>query len=364
MNRFALPVVAPLSDGFSRRISYLRVSLTDRCNYRCTYCMPGEGMVFRPRQELLTFEEIERLVRIFAGLGVRRVRLTGGEPTVRADVVELVARIAAIEGIDAVVMTSNGHRMPELAAPLARAGLRGVNISIDSLDPERFRALTRRGDLDRVIAGIDAARAAGLSVKLNVVALKGQNDAEVPALCAFAWDRGVVPRFIEHMPMSDGQLYAVDQQLTAAEIRRSVEAHFGLPLVPDDPGRTAHGPARYWRLSEFSEESSEESSAESSAEHAGAELAASPARRLGIISAMSEHFCDTCNRLRLSAVGDLHACLAYDDATSLRDIIRAGGADEDVRDAIRAAVGIKRAGHEFQSTGAGAPSKHMIAIGG
>lgn len=350
MSRIALPVIAPLADGFSRRISYLRVSLTDRCNYRCTYCMPGEGMVFRPRQEILTFEEIERLVGIFAGLGVRRVRLTGGEPTVRTDVVELVERIAAIDGIDAVVMTSNGHRMPELAAPLARAGLRGVNISIDSLDPERFRALTRRGDVGRVIAGIDAARAAGLSVKLNIVALKGQNDVEVAALCAFAWDRGVVPRFIEHMPMSDGQLYAVDQQLTAAEIRQAVEAHFGLPLVPDGPAQAAHGPARYWRLAEHETE--------------GAQPAAGPVRKLGIISAMSEHFCDTCNRLRLSAVGELHACLGYDDATSLRDIIRGGGSDDDVRAAIRTAVGVKRAGHEFQSTGAGGPSKHMIAIGG
>jgi cyclic pyranopterin phosphate synthase len=352
VSRFALPVIAPLADGFARRISYLRVSLTDRCNYRCTYCMPSD-MVFRPRQEILTFEEIERLLGIFAGLGVRRVRLTGGEPTVRTDVVELVARIAAIEGIDAVVMTSNGHRMPELAAPLARAGLRGVNISIDSLDPERFRALTRRGDLGRVIAGIDAARAAGLKVKLNVVALKGENEDEVPALCAFAWERGVIPRFIEHMPMSDGQLYSVEQQLTAAAIRQAVEAHFGRALVPDEPTEAAHGPARYWRLDD----------AGAGAE-AGAGAGAAAPRRLGIISAMSEHFCDTCNRLRLSAVGELHACLAYDDATSLRDVLRSGGSDDDVRSAIRAAVTGKRAGHEFQSTGAGAPSKHMIAIGG
>jgi cyclic pyranopterin phosphate synthase len=358
VSRVALPVIAPLADGFSRRISYLRVSLTDRCNYRCTYCMPAD-MVFRPRQELLTFEEIERLVRIFAGLGVRRVRLTGGEPTVRADVVDLVARLTAIDGIDAVVMTSNGHRMPELAAPLARAGLRGVNISIDSLDPERFHALTRRGDVARVIAGIDAARAAGLSVKINIVALKGQNDAEVAALCAFAWDRDVVPRFIEHMPMSDGQLYDVTRQLTAAEIRQRVEAHFGLPLVPDDPGQIAHGPARYWRLAEPQPEHATESATAAEIGTARARV-----RRVGIISAMSEHFCDTCNRLRLSAVGELHACLGYDDATSLRDVIRNGGSDDDVRDAIRAAVGLKRAGHEFQSTGAGAPSKHMIAIGG
>lgn len=300
-------------------------------------------MVFRPRQDLLTFEEIERLVGVFAGLGVRRVRLTGGEPTVRADVVELVERVAAIDGIEAVAMTSNGHRFPELARPLARAGLRSVNVSIDTLDPASFRQLTRRGDVDRVIAGIDAAVAAGLEVKLNIVALKGVNDQEVPALCGFAWERGVVPRFIEHMPMSEGQLYSVSRQLTAAEIRAAVEARFGMPLVAEGEGGATLGPARYWRL---------------------ADPGGGPVRRLGIISAMSEHFCDTCNRLRLSAVGALHACLAYDDALSLRDILRAGGSDDDVRRAIVAAVAGKREGHEFQSSGAGGPSKHMISIGG
>ncbi|GAB4510514.1 MAG: GTP 3',8-cyclase MoaA [Haliangiales bacterium] len=346
MRPLSLPVIAPLSDGFARRIRYLRVSLTDRCNYRCTYCMPDEGMVFRPRAELLTFEEIERLVTIFAGLGVRRVRLTGGEPTVRADVVELVRRVASVDGIEAVVMTSNGHRFPELAAPLAEAGLAGVNISIDTLDPERFRALTRRGDVTRVIAGIDAAQAAGIDVKLNAVALKGVNQADIASLCEFAWARAITPRFIEHMPMSEGQLYAVSRELPAAEIRRVIEAHFGAALVAESPegGGRGLGPARYWRLPETED--------------------APGARRVGIISAMSEHFCDTCNRLRLSAIGELHACLAYDDATSLRDILRAGGSDDDVRRAISAAVAGKRLGHEFQRDGGGAPRKHMIAIGG
>ena len=333
-----------LTDGFARRISYLRVSLTDRCNYRCTYCMPDEGMVFRPRQELLTFEEIERLLGIFAGLGVRRVRLTGGEPTVRADVVDLVARIAAIDGIEALVMTSNGQRFPELARPLAEAGLQGVNISIDTLDPDRFRAITRRGDVSQVIAGIDAARAAGLEVKLNAVALKGVTDDDVAGLCAFAWERGIVPRFIEHMPMSGGQLYASSQQLTAAEIRTLVQDRFGAALVAEDSGAPSRGPARYWRLASPDP--------------------AAPARLLGIISAMSEHFCGTCNRLRLSAVGALHPCLAFDDATSLRDVIRGNGSDEDVRRAIIASVSGKQEGHRFQSTGTGGPTKHMIAIGG
>lgn len=356
MKRLSLPIVAPLTDGFSRRISYLRVSLTDRCNYRCSYCMPEEGVVFRPRSDLLTFEEIERLMIVFAGLGVRRVRLTGGEPTVRADVVELVARVAAVDGIEQVVMTSNGHRFPELAGPLARAGLRGVNISLDTLDRERFRQLTRRGDLDRVIAGMDAALAAGLTVKLNAVALKGQNDHELAALCEFAWGRGVTPRFIEHMPMSGGDIYTRDQQLSAREIRAAVAAHFGCELVADDPsGDIGQGPARYWRLVE---------PAESGVLARGSADSARGSRRVGIISAMTEHFCDTCNRVRLSATGDLHPCLAYDDATSLRDILRAGGSDHDVRVAVLDALAGKRAGHEFQITGAGAPRKHMVAIGG
>jgi cyclic pyranopterin phosphate synthase len=330
-----------LADRFARRIRYLRVSLTDRCNYRCVYCMP-ETMEFRPRAEILTFEEIVRLLGVFAGLGVRRVRLTGGEPTVRADVVDLVGKVAAVPGIESVVMTTNGHLLDDLAAPLASAGLREVNVSIDSLDAERFRALTRRGDLARVIAGIDAARAAGMRVKLNAVALRGSNDHEVAALCAFGWDRGATPRFIEHMPMSDGTLYQSERQLTAAEIRASVAEAFG-PLEPSSASEGAGadtGPARYWHLRD------------------------TPSREVGIISAMTEHFCDTCNRLRLSAIGELHACLAYDDATDLRSILRSGGTDDDLRAGIRAAVEGKRAGHEFQSTGQGAPRKHMIAIGG
>ena len=333
--------VTALADRFSRRIRYLRVSLTDRCNYRCVYCMP-EAIEFRPRTELLTFEELVRLFRVFAGLGVQRIRLTGGEPTVRTDLVDLVGRIAAVRGIDAVVMTSNGHLLPDLAAPLAAAGLREVNVSIDSLDPARFRALTRRGDLSRVIAGIDAALAAGIRVKLNAVALRGENDHEVAALCAFGWDRGAVPRFIEHMPMSDGQLYQSARQLTAAEIRSAVAASFG-PLDPAGiaaDGAHPRGPARYWRLRDR------------------------PEREVGIISAMTEHFCDTCNRLRLSAIGELHTCLAYDDATDLRKILRRGGTDDEVRAAIGVAVSGKRAGHTFQSSGQGGPKKHMVAIGG
>jgi GTP 3',8-cyclase len=340
----------PLLDNFSRRIRYLRVSVTDRCNYRCSYCMPeelGDQLVFEPRAAVLTFEELERLVTLFARLGVRKIRLTGGEPTVRKGIVELAARIAKLPGIEQVVMTSNGHLLGELAAPLAAAGVSAINISLDTLDATKFRELTGRGDLARVLAGVDAAVAAGMRVKTNAVALRGVNDGELVALCEYAWARGAVPRFIEHMPMSDGALYATDAELPAAQIRRVLEAALGpldaAPRADRQPSvagadRDA-GPARYWRVRDTG-------------------------REVGIISAMTEHFCDDCNRLRLTATGALHACLGHDDAISLRDVMRSGGSDEDVVRSIAAAVTGKRAGHTFDRSGAGAPTKHMIGIGG
>ena len=328
----------PLADGYARKISYLRVSLTDRCNYRCTYCMPAEGVELLPRRDILEFEEIERLVTIFAKRGVRRVRLTGGEPTVRRGVVDLVGRLRSIEGIDELVMTSNGHLLPALAAPLAAAGLAGVNVSIDTLDAKLFRRLTRRGDLGAVVAGIGAAVAAGLRVKLNTVALRGENDNEFANLCNFAWGAGAVPRFIEWMPMSEGALYRGAELCTAAEIRNVISRHFGSELVAEDSS-PARGPARYWRL-------------------------ADSGRRFGIISAMSEHFCASCNRVRLTSTGQLHTCLAFDDATDLRGPLRSGAEDARLERLIEAALAGKREGHEFGRGGRGAPAKHMVSIGG
>ena len=332
-------------DRFARRVEYLRISLTDRCNYRCTYCMPEEGVELLPRADVLSFEEIERLVRVFARLGVRRIRLTGGEPTVRKHMVELVARVAAVPGIDEVVMTTNGHLLGELAAPLRAAGMAEVNVSLDTLDPDRFRAVTRRGDLARVVAGIDAALAAGMKVKLNAVVLGGFNDGadDLAALCRFGWERGATPRFIEHMPMSDGQVYQAGQHVSAASIRARLAVALAEEIAPDArPGRAA-GPARYFR-------------------------AAPSGRTFGIISAMSEHFCDTCNRLRLTSTGELHACLAWDDAFNLREILRSGRTPDEVDRGlvgrIAAAVSGKRQGHEFQVEGRGGPTKHMVAIGG
>jgi cyclic pyranopterin phosphate synthase len=291
-----------------------------------------------PKADVLTFEELERLAIVFAGLGVRRLRLTGGEPTVRKDIVACVERLARVPGIEQVVMTTNGHRLAELARPLFDAGLSGLNVSVDTLDPVKFRELTRRGDLARVLEGIEAARALGLPLKLNAVALKGVNDAEVGALCDWSWARDIVPRFIEHMPMSDGALFTAGGLLRAQEIRDLVEAHTGENLVPEERSEAAVGPARYWRLP--------------------------GGRRLGIISALSENFCSTCNRVRLTATGELHTCLAYDDATNLRALLRGGAGDEEIANAVRGAVGIKRKGHEFTTEGCGGPRKHMVSIGG
>ncbi|HVU51658.1 MAG TPA: GTP 3',8-cyclase MoaA [Polyangia bacterium] len=336
----------PLVDPQRRAIDYLRISVTDRCNYRCSYCMPDEGPAPVARREVLTFEEIVALARAFVGLGVRRLRLTGGEPTVRRDLPALARMLRDVPGVDELSLSTNGHRLVELAAPLRAAGVDRLNVSLDSLDAQTFRRLTGRGELDAVLAGLEAARAAGFAqIKINVVALKGVNDGELAALAAFAWSRGLVPRFIEEMPMAGGRTYAPGALLSAAEIRaRLAAAHPGARLVADDGGSArGGGPARYHRLVGGAEADGE--------------------RRFGIISPMTEHFCDACNRARLSATGALHACLAHDDAVDLRGPLRAGG-EPAVAAAIRAAIARKRDGHEFQLVGLGGPRKAMVQIGG
>jgi cyclic pyranopterin phosphate synthase len=328
-----------LVDPQQRVIDYLRVSVTDRCNYRCTYCMPEDGVDHVQRTDILSFEEICALVSCFARLGVSRVRLTGGEPTVRRDLVDLVRMLRAVPGIRDIALSTNGHLLSELAAPLREAGVDRLNVSLDTLDPARFATITRRGELARVIEGLEAAGAAGFArIKINTVAVKGFNDGEIGALCDFAWSRGMVPRFIEQMPMAGGQLWVPGALLSAAEIRALVErSHPGGRLIADGEPRGA-GPARYWRLE-------------------------GTAHVVGIISPMTEHFCDTCNRVRLSAAGALHTCLAYDDAIDLREVLRAGGPDAVVA-RIRQAVQGKRDGHVFDVIGIGGPRKAMIQIGG
>jgi cyclic pyranopterin phosphate synthase len=337
-----LPV---LSDGFARTVSYLRVSLTDRCNYRCLYCMPEAGVDLVPKADVLTFEEVERLVRVMMQFGVRRVRLTGGEPTVRKDVVALVERLGAL-GLDDLAMTTNGERLVELAGPLYRAGLSRLNVSIDTLDAAKFHAITRRGNLERVLAGVEMAREVGFTdTKINAVVMGGVNDDDVPALCAWAWERAITPRFIEFMPMSDGALFVPGTFASAASIRARLEAAFG-PLVPlsddDAHGIRGVGPARYQRVA--------------AGRNAGA--------RVGIISAVTEPFCATCNRVRLTATGQLHTCLALDDDTDLRTPLRAGVSDDELARKVLLAVSAKKEGHSFTTCGTGGPRKHMVAIGG
>ncbi len=331
-----------LVDPQARRVKYLRLSLTDRCNYRCTYCMPEAGIEHRQRRELLTLEELSVLVRAFAAWGVERVRLTGGEPTVRQGLVELVADLSGIHGLQ-VVMTTNGSRLQELAGPLRIAGLAGLTVSLDSLQPERFATITRRGSLSGVLAGLDAAAAAGFTgIKLNTVAVRGFNDDELGAMALWAWERGHVPRFIELMPMSGGRLFVPGELLPAAEIRARIAAAAGAPLVADaGEGVRGLGPASYWRVSE--------------GPHAG--------RRVGVIAAMTENFCASCNRLRVSATGELHNCLARDDTGDLRSALRPHDPDA-LASRVRAILGHKRPGHEFQVDGHGGPDKAMISIGG
>ncbi|MCU1283383.1 MAG: molybdenum cofactor biosynthesis protein [bacterium] len=335
----SLPV---LSDGFARTVRYLRVSLTDRCNYRCVYCMPEQGVDLVPKADVLSFEEVERVVRVMMRFGVRRVRLTGGEPTVRKDVVALVERLGAL-GLDDLAMTTNGERLVELAAPLRRAGLSRLNVSLDTLDAAKFRAITRRGNLDRVLDGIEAARAAGFTgTKINAVVMGGVNEDDVPPLCAWSWERAITPRFIESMPMSDGALFVPGSFASAASIRARIEAAFGALVDDDARGIPGVGPARYQRLAGDGNQGA----------------------RVGIISAVTEPFCATCNRVRLTATGQLHTCLALDDDTDLRTPLRGGSSDDELAQKVLLAVSAKKEGHSFTTCGTGGPRKHMVAIGG
>lgn len=332
-----------LIDPQGRRIDYLRVSVTDRCNYRCTYCMPEDGVDHAARADVLSFEEIAGLVGAFAELGVRRVRLTGGEPTVRKDLVTLAAMLAAIPGVEDLALSTNGHRLAELAAPLRAAGVTRLNVSLDSLRADRFAQITRRGLLEDVLGGLMAAKAAGFgSIKLNAVAIRGFNDDEVASLCTFAWHHGFVPRFIEQMPMMEGALFVPGQMMSAADVRAALVAAFpGAVLVPEVNPGLGEGPARYWRMDDGKPE----------------------LRRLGLITPITEHFCDTCNRVRLSSSGGLHTCLAHDNAVDLRGAFHTGGV-EAVKTAILSALAEKPASHLFALGGKGGPRKSMVQIGG
>lgn len=308
----------PAHDAFGRRINYLRISLTDRCNFRCVYCMPEHGAHFAPRDELLTDAELLRVVRAAAQVGFEKIRLTGGEPTIRRNLLAIVAGIAATPGIREISMTTNGLRLAELAQPLKQAGLTRVNISIDTLDPEKFRRITRGGDFVRVWAGIQAAERAGLTpIKLNTVVVRGYNDEDVVALARLTLERPWQLRFIEMMPLAGVGELAEQSVVPSAEIIARLEQAYGpLQFV----GWFGSDPARTYRLP-------------------GA------VGTLGFISSISEPFCATCNRMRLTADGKLHLCLLRDDELDLRAALRSGASDEDLAALIRQAVWLKPWGH-------------------
>ncbi len=323
---------AQLRDGFGRCIDYVRLSLTDRCDLRCRYCM-AEDMIFKPRAEILTLEEMALLARHFVARGVKRIRLTGGEPLVRRDAIDLIRTIGRMigNGLDELTLTTNGTRLAEFAPAIHDAGVRRINVSLDTLDPDRFRHITRHGDLAQVLGGIAAAKAAGLAIKINTVALKGLNDDEIEALAIWCGDQGFGLSLIETMPLGQIDDDRTDRFLPLTAVRDALEAKYA--FIPSTE-RTG-GPARYWTLPALG-------------------------LTLGLISPLTRNFCDGCNRIRVSATGLLYQCLGHDTHVDLRAPLRGTG---DLDEAIDRALGAKPARHEF-AIGTPATVRHMSVTGG
>ena len=340
VDRSAKPALSPLVDKFGRAISYLRVSVTDRCDFRCVYCM-SENMTFLPKRDLLSLEELDRLCSAFIARGVTKLRLTGGEPLVRRDIMLLfrsLARHLASGALEELTLTTNGSQLPHFAAELARCGVRRINISLDTLDAEKFRAVTRWGDLAKVLAGVDAAQAAGLEVKINAVALKGVNEEEIPKLVAWAHGRGMDLSLIEVMPLGDIGPERVDQYLPLSLVRARLSQRFTLEDIDYHTG----GPARYVRVVETG-------------------------GRLGFITPLTHNFCEGCNRVRVTCTGTLFMCLGQEDSADLRTPLRASEADGLLQAAIDEAISRKPKGHDFiidRRTRQPALARHMSTTGG
>jgi cyclic pyranopterin phosphate synthase len=326
-----------LIDTFGRKIDNLRVSVTDRCNFRCRYCMPENGMDWLDRAEILTYEEIARIVGILVGLGVTGVRLTGGEPLMRSDLHELVARLSSLPGLRDIALSTNGYFLGEQAVALARAGLGRINVSLDSLDPATFREMARRGHLDRVLAGIDAALASGIGpVKLNVVLIRGVNDRELGAFAELARTRPLVVRFIEFMPIGAGDEWDNGRVVTTADVLAGL-ADLGYGAVPFG-GNGTH-PAERYRFADGKGE-------------------------IGFISPVSRPFCSSCNRIRLTSDGKLRTCLFSLGETDLRGPLRGAASDDAIRAVIEGAVEKKEEGHLINRPGFVRPQRTMSSIGG
>ena len=331
---------APLIDPFARPITYLRVSVTDRCDFRCVYCM-AEHMQFLPKADLLTLEELDRLCSAFVGLGVQKLRITGGEPLVRRNIMTFFRAMSRHlgTGLDELTLTTNGSQLGRYAAELVDCGIRRVNVSLDTLDPDKFAAITRWGRLPQVLDGIRAATAAGLRVKINAVALKGVNDSELFDLVRWCGDEGHDLTFIEVMPMGDlGNEDRLDQYWSLSDLRARLSERFTLLDLAERTG----GPARYVRLQKTGQ-------------------------KIGFITPLTHNFCESCNRVRLTCTGELFMCLGQEDRADLRAPLRASSEDEAVKDAIRAAISRKPKGHDFdysRQTVAGQMSRHMSHTGG
>jgi len=330
--------LAPMVDRFGRAVTYLRVSVTDRCDFRCTYCM-AETMTFLPRKDLLTLEEIDRLASAFVAKGVRKLRLTGGEPLVRRNIMWLIEALSRHlgNGLDELTLTTNGSQLERHAEALAACGVKRINVSLDTLDAAKFRVLTRWGDFDQVMRGIDAADRAGLKIKINTVALRGCNEDEIADLVRWSHGRGFDLTLIETMPMGEIDADRTDQYLPLSLVRARLEQRFTLADIPFQSG----GPARYTQVAETG-------------------------GRLGFITPMTHNFCESCNRVRVTCTGTLFMCLGQEDAADLKLPLRASKSDALLHAAIDEAIGRKPKGHDFiiDRTAAPSISRHMSATGG
>jgi cyclic pyranopterin phosphate synthase len=331
---------APMVDPFGRAITYVRVSVTDRCDFRCVYCM-AENMHFLPKQDLLTLEELDRLCTAFVEKGVRKIRITGGEPLVRKNIISLFQSLGRHVGdgaLDELTLTTNGSQLDRYAAPLVDAGVRRVNVSLDTLDPQKFRTITRWGDLSRVMSGIRAAQTAGLSIKLNAVALKGVNEDEIPEMIRFAHGEGMDLTLIETMPLGDIDGDRTDQYLPLSLVRARLSNEFTLADIDYRTG----GPARYVRVKETG-------------------------GKLGFITPLTHNFCESCNRVRVTCTGTLFMCLGQEDAADLRAPLRASEGNEPLSRAIDEAISRKPKGHDFvidRRSSRPAVARHMSVTGG
>ncbi|MEM6711329.1 MAG: GTP 3',8-cyclase MoaA [Pseudomonadota bacterium] len=340
MDTFLKPHQAPLVDPFGRTISYLRVSVTDRCDFRCVYCM-AEDMTFLPRRDLLTLEELDRLCSAFIDRGVRKLRLTGGEPLVRKNVMQLfesLSRHLETGALEELTVTTNGSQLARFAEDLYRYGVRRVNVSLDTLDPDRFKAVTRWGDLNKVMDGIAAAQDAGIRVKINAVALRDLNEHEIPQMIEWAHSNDMDITLIETMPLGDIDGDRTDQYLPLSKVRTSLEQRYTLTELPYKTG----GPARYVHVAET-------------------------AGQLGFITPLTHNFCESCNRVRVTCTGTLFMCLGQEDAADLRAPLRASEADEQLHAVIDEAISRKPKGHDFVIERAGAEpavTRHMSMTGG